>query len=181
MTYTKNGKTYHCTVEATLDVIGGKWKPLILWHLGDNVMRFGELQRALPGVNGKMLTKQLRELEEDGVIRRKVYPEVPPRVEYAITEFGKTLIPILQALCTWGALYLDTENGGTGGSAGQCPAKTGKKKEVAGEKAGWSRAAIFTTLIIGNDWRAGCHDAIRWNWDGYAWPHLSLILPPTQR
>ena len=132
MTYTKNGKTYHCTVEATLDVIGGKWKPLILWHLGDNVMRFGELQRALPGVNGKMLTKQLRELEEDGVIRRKVYPEVPPRVEYAITEFGKTLIPILQALCTWGALYLDTENGGTGGYPGQCPAKTGKKKEVAG-------------------------------------------------
>ena len=127
MTYTKNGKTYHCTVEATLDVIGGKWKPLILWHLGDNVMRFGQLQKALPGVNAKMLTKQLRELEEDGVIQRTVYPEVPPRVEYAITEFGRTLIPILQALCAWGALYLGIENGNTSGSASRCPATKSKK------------------------------------------------------
>src|SRR5208337_5535088 len=132
MIYTKNGKTFHCPVEAALDVIGGKWKPLILWALGDNVLRFNELQKGLPGVNTKMLTKQLRELEGDGVIRRTVYPEVPPRVEYAITDFGRTLIPILQALCTWGAHYLDTENGGTGGSASQCPAKAGKKKEVAG-------------------------------------------------
>ena len=102
MTYTKNGKTYHCPVEAALDVIGGKWKPLILWALGDNVLRFGELQKGLPGVNAKMLTKQLRELEEDGVITRTVYPEVPPRVEYAITDFGKTLIPILQDSATGG-------------------------------------------------------------------------------
>jgi len=122
MAYTKNGKTYHCTVEAALDVIGGKWKPLILWHLGDDVLRFSELQRGLPGVNAKMLTKQLRELEEDGVIKRTIYPEVPPRVEYQITEFGKTLIPILQALCTWGALYL-----GVDGNGKQCPAKAGKK------------------------------------------------------
>lgn len=120
--YTKNGKTYHCTVEATLDVIGGKWKPLILWHLGDGVLRFSELQKGLPGVNAKMLTKQLRELEEDGVIRRTVYPEVPPRVEYTITEFGRTLIPILQALCTWGAQYLGVDENGA-----QCPAKAGKK------------------------------------------------------
>ncbi|MDD1686792.1 helix-turn-helix domain-containing protein [Methanoregula sp.] len=122
MAYTKNGKTYHCTVEAALDVIGGKWKPLILWHLGDDVLRFSELQRDLPGVNAKMLTKQLRELEEDGVIKRTVYPEVPPRVEYSITEFGKTLIPILQALCTWGAQYLGVDENGK-----QCPAKAGKK------------------------------------------------------
>jgi len=122
--YTKNGKTYHCTVEATLDVIGGKWKPLILWHLGDSVLRFSELQRGLPGVNAKMLTKQLRELEEDGVIRRTVYPEVPPRVEYTITEFGKTLIPILQALCAWGAQYLGVDENGA-----QCPAKAGRMKK----------------------------------------------------
>jgi len=125
MVYTKNGKTYHCTVEAALDVIGGKWKPLILWALGDNVMRFSELQKGLPGVNAKMLTKQLRELEQDGVIRRTIYPEVPPRVEYAITEFGRTLIPILQALCTWGANYLGIDET----SSPQCPAKAGKKKK----------------------------------------------------
>ena len=131
MTYVKNGKTYHCTVEATLDVIGGKWKPLILWHLGDSVMRFGELQKSLHGVNAKMLTKKLRELEEDGVIRRTVYPEVPPRVEYAITEFGKTLIPILEALCTWGAQYLGTQNGKERAADYQCPAKSEKKQKGA--------------------------------------------------
>ncbi|MDD4136636.1 MAG: helix-turn-helix domain-containing protein [Methanoregula sp.] len=125
MMYTRNGKSYHCPVEAALDVIGGKWKPLILWALGDNVLRFNELQKALPGVNTKMLTKQLRELEEDGVITRTVYPEVPPRVEYAITDFGKTLIPILQALCNWGAEYL----GVSATDAHECPTKTGKKKK----------------------------------------------------
>jgi DNA-binding HxlR family transcriptional regulator len=124
MGYTKNGKTFHCPVEAALDVIGGKWKPLILWALGGNVMRFSELQKELPGVNTKMLTKQLRELEKDGVISRKVYPEVPPRVEYAITDFGKTLIPILNALCEWGAEYLGVDEG-----AHQCVAKAGKKKK----------------------------------------------------
>lgn len=120
--YTRNGKSYHCPVEAALDVIGGKWKPLILWALGDDVLRFSELQKALPGVNTKMLTKQLRELEEDGVITRTVYPEVPPRVEYAITDFGKTLIPILQALCNWGAEYLGIEEA----SAHRCPTKKRK-------------------------------------------------------
>jgi DNA-binding HxlR family transcriptional regulator len=92
------------------------------------VLRFGQLQKALPGVNAKMLTKQLRELEEDGVIQRTVYPEVPPRVEYTITEFGRTLIPILQALCAWGALYLGIENGNTSGAANQCPAAKSKKE-----------------------------------------------------
>ena len=125
MEYTKNGKTYHCPVEAALDVIGGIWKPLILWALGDNVMRFNELQKVLHGVNAKMLTKQLRELEGDGVIRRTIYPEVPPRVEYAITDFGKTLIPILQALCAWGAHYLEIEDA----SMYQCPAKAIRKKQ----------------------------------------------------
>jgi DNA-binding HxlR family transcriptional regulator len=119
MGFKRNGKTYHCPVEAALDVIGGKWKPLILWALGDNVLRFNELQKGLPGVNTKMLTKQLRELEADGVIKRTVYPEVPPRVEYSITGFGRTLIPILQALCDWGAQYL----GVSGTEAAQCPTK----------------------------------------------------------
>ena len=122
MSVSRNKKTYHCPVEAALDVIGGKWKPLILWHLGDNVMRFGELQRTLPGVNAKMLTKQLRELENDGVIKRTLYPEVPPRVEYAITDFGRTLIPILEALCTWGTMYLENGNG----PVPECTAKAKK-------------------------------------------------------
>ena len=126
MTYTKNGKTFHCPVEAALDVIGGKWKPLILWALGDEVMRFGELQKALPGVNTKMLTKQLRELEEDGVIRRKIYPEVPPRVEYTITDFGKTLIPILEALCNWGAEYLGVDED----VLSPVPDESGKEEKV---------------------------------------------------
>mgnify|MGYP001770000737 CR=1 FL=1 len=123
MMYTRNGKSFHCPVEAALDVIGGKWKPLILWALGDDVLRFSELQKALPSVNTKMLTKQLRELEEDGIIRRKIYPEVPPRVEYAITDFGKTLIPILNALCKWGAEYL-----GVSEEAGQCTTKKARKR-----------------------------------------------------
>lgn len=125
MNYSKNGKTYHCPVEAALDVIGGKWKPLILWALGDRVLRFGELQKTLPGVNAKMLTKHLRELEEDGVLVRTVYPEVPPRVEYSITDFGKTLLPIMEALCAWGEHYL----GLNGNTASECPVHGGKKKK----------------------------------------------------
>lgn len=128
MDYTKNGRTYHCPVEAALEVIGGKWKPLILWALGEDVLRFSELQKDLPGINAKMLTKQLRELEEDGVIRRTVYPEVPPRVEYAITDFGKTLIPILEALCTWGSRYLGIDSS----SGLECPARETKDKRRKG-------------------------------------------------
>ena len=124
MAYTKNGRTFHCPVEAALDVIGGKWKALILWHLCDGVKRFSELQRELPGVNAKMLTRQLRELEGDGVVQRTVYPEVPPRVEYAVTEFGRTLLPILEALCAWGTQYLGTD----GAAAPGCPAKAGREE-----------------------------------------------------
>jgi DNA-binding HxlR family transcriptional regulator len=122
MDYAKNGKSYHCPVEAALDVIGGKWKPLILWALGDKILRFNELQKALPGINTKMLTKQLRALEDDGVIERKVYAEVPPRVEYRITEFGKTLIPILESLCDWGANYLGIDDT----SSSKCPVQNSK-------------------------------------------------------
>ncbi len=122
MTYRKNEKTYNCPVEAALEVIGGKWKPLILWRIGNNVLRFSELQKALPGINTKMLTKQLRSLEKDGVILRKVYAEVPPHVEYQITDFGKTLIPILEALCDWGACYLGVNED----SNGECSLREAK-------------------------------------------------------
>ncbi|MCQ1534627.1 helix-turn-helix transcriptional regulator [Methanosarcina sp. KYL-1] len=101
-----NNKKYHCPVEATLDVIGGKWKPLILWQLREDTLRFSGLQQNMHGISPKMLTKQLRELEKDGLVLRKVYPEIPPKVEYSLTEFGKTVIPVLEALCRWGTEYL---------------------------------------------------------------------------
>lgn len=108
MSYKKNNN-YSCPVEVTLDVIGGKWKPIILWNIRKDVLRFSEIQKAIPAVNSKTLTKQLRELEEDHVIKRTIYPEIPPRVEYSITEFGTSLIPIIQALCDWGSRYIGTE------------------------------------------------------------------------
>ena len=89
-------------VGVTLGVIGGKWKPLILWHIRDRSIRFNELMKAMSGITQKMLTQQLRELEQDGLVARKVYPEVPPRVEYSITPYGQTLEPVLQLMCDWG-------------------------------------------------------------------------------
>jgi DNA-binding HxlR family transcriptional regulator len=91
-----------CPAEATLDVIGGRWKVLILWHLLAGTKRFSELRRAMAGVTQKMLTQQLRELERDGVVHREVYAEVPPRVEYSLTDRGATLGPVVDAMCKWG-------------------------------------------------------------------------------
>ena len=90
-----------CPAERTLDVIGGRWKVPILWHLLKGTLRFSELRRALPGVTQKMLTQQLRELEHDGVVARKVYPEVPPKVEYSLTPRGLSLRPVVEAMCHW--------------------------------------------------------------------------------
>lgn len=86
----------------TLELIGGKWKGVILWHLTQKTLRFSQLKRRLPGITQKMLTQQLRELERDKLVHRKVYAEVPPRVEYSLTELGLTLQPILQEMCAWG-------------------------------------------------------------------------------
>jgi len=99
-------KEYRCTVGVTLDIIGGKWKAVILWHLSHKTLRFSQLQRRLPGVTQKMLTQQLRELERDGMVHRQVYAEVPPRVEYSLTDEGVTLKPILTQMCEWGKSYL---------------------------------------------------------------------------
>jgi DNA-binding HxlR family transcriptional regulator len=97
---------YHCPVEATLDVIGGKWKVLILFWLKGGTLRFGELRRKIPGVSERMLTQQLRELEEHGVVHREVYAVVPPRVEYSLTEYGQTLGPITALMCAWGKEHM---------------------------------------------------------------------------
>lgn len=98
---------YGCSVEATLAVIGGRWKPVILFKLMEQgVLRFGELRRLVPGVTQKMMTSQLRELENDGIVARKIYPEVPPKVEYSLTEYGRTLSPILLAMRDWGARHI---------------------------------------------------------------------------
>jgi DNA-binding HxlR family transcriptional regulator len=101
---------FACPVESTLGVIGGKWKVLILWNLKDKIHRFGELRRKIPSITQKMLTQQLRELESDGLICRKVYAEVPPKVEYSLTEYGKSLKPVLNAMCRWGSGYLERKN-----------------------------------------------------------------------
>lgn len=94
-----------CPIESTLKVIGGKWKTLIIWHLSSETKRFSELKRELPLITQKMLTQQLRELEMDGVIHREVYPQVPPKVEYSLTDMGKSLEPVLSAMCEWGKEY----------------------------------------------------------------------------
>jgi len=96
---------YRCTVAVTLEVIGGKWKSLILWHLSFKTLRFSQLQRRLTSVTQKMLTQQLRELERDRLVHREVYAEVPPRVEYSLTELGLTVVPILRQMCQWGKDY----------------------------------------------------------------------------
>jgi len=99
-----------CPVEATLEVIGGKWKGIILYHLMGETRRFNELKRLMPGVTLRMLVRQLRELEESQIVQRKVYAEVPPKVEYSLTEFGRTLEPLFNSLKSWGLGYLDRKN-----------------------------------------------------------------------
>lgn len=97
---------FHCPVEASLSLIAGKYKCIILWHLMQREHRYGELHRLLPQATPKMLTQQLRELEADGVIHRKVYPVVPPHTEYSLTELGWSLSPIVNAMCEWGKTHM---------------------------------------------------------------------------
>lgn len=109
-----------CPVSATLHIIGGKYKALILWHLTDNILRFNELRRLIPEATPKMLTQQLRELEDDGLISRQVYPVVPPKVEYQLTDEGKSIFPILNAMYDWGSQRM--------GQSGVCPHCSMKEK-----------------------------------------------------
>lgn len=99
---------FNCPVDATIQLIGGKYKAVILWHLIDGKKRFSELKRLIPKATEKMLTQQLRDLENDGLIIRTVYPVVPPKVEYNLSEFGRSIVPVLDSMCSWGTNYLNS-------------------------------------------------------------------------
>ena len=101
-------KETHCPVEASIALIGGKHKSLILWKLMGATLRFSQLHKEVPCATPKMLTQQLRELERDGLVRREVYPVIPPKVEYSLTDFGESIKPVLQAMYDWGTGYLHT-------------------------------------------------------------------------
>lgn len=109
-----NKERYNCPVEATVDVAGGKWKPIIIFHLLNGPLRFGQLRKMIGDPSQRSLTMQLRQLEEDGIINREVFAEVPPRVEYSLTEFGKTLGPVLRAMNEWGAKFLEASEARNG-------------------------------------------------------------------
>ena len=98
---------FNCPVEATLSLIGGKYKPLILWHLVARPLHYMELQRRIPSATPKMLSQQLRDLEECGMIHREVIPEKPPKTVYSLTAFGESIIPVIDAMCQWGTNYMD--------------------------------------------------------------------------
>jgi DNA-binding HxlR family transcriptional regulator len=100
-------------MDVAMGVLGGKWTLAIVWRLFDGKLRFNELQRLLDGVTAKILAQQLRELEDDGIVSRRVYPEVPPRVEYELTETGRSLEPVLDSMCLWGRSYLAKNTAGT--------------------------------------------------------------------
>ena len=96
------GKTFHCALDITMDYIGGKWKTVVLWYLIKEKKRFSELNRLIPDITEKMLSIQLKQLEKMELVKREAFPEVPLRVEYSLTSFGKSLIPVLEAIAKWG-------------------------------------------------------------------------------
>lgn len=98
-----------CPVRTTVRLLGGKYKSIIVWYLSDGTKRFSEIQAAMPEATGKMITKQLRELEADGLVERKVYPVVPPKTEYSLTELGRTALPLILSMAQWGAEYLNRQ------------------------------------------------------------------------
>ena len=103
-------KKYSCFFQLATDIIGGKWKSMVLWALKKDIKRNGELKRLIPNISQKMLTQQLRELEDVGIVERIVYPVIPPKVEYKLTQDGKKLIPILEQLHDWGKDYAQSNN-----------------------------------------------------------------------
>jgi DNA-binding HxlR family transcriptional regulator len=103
--YKLDGTFFYCPVDLTLSVIGGRWKGLVFWNLRDGTKRFGELKKTLVGINDKMLTQVLRELEQAGIVARKVHEIIPPKVEYSLTKEGKKLLPVMQQMEEWGSRF----------------------------------------------------------------------------
>ena len=104
--YELDGTFYYCPVDLTLSVIGGRWKGLVFWSLRDETKRFGELKKILIGINDKMLTQVLRDLEKAGLVNRKIYDVIPPKVEYSLTEEGRKLLPVLSLMSDWGEKFV---------------------------------------------------------------------------
>lgn len=121
----------HCPVEATISLIGGKYKSLILWKLTSGTLRFSQLKKEVPCATPKMLTQQLRELESDGLVNREVFPVVPPKVEYSLTDFGRSIQPVLESMYTWGTGYLGKE-----GKQVNCSMTPPKEKQKSGKGKG---------------------------------------------
>ena len=107
--YRMLNQDFHCALDVTMHYIGGKWKAVVLWYLRKDKKRFGELKALIPDITDKMLSIQLKALQEDGIITRTVYAEVPPRVEYEFTEEGRTLIPVVEAIAKWGRMKAEKE------------------------------------------------------------------------
>jgi len=107
--YRMNNEDFHCALDVTMRFIGGKWKAVVIWYLRNGKKRFGELKSHIPDITDKMLSLQLKALEQDGIVSRKVYAEVPPKVEYALTEEGATLIPIVESIAKWGRTKAERE------------------------------------------------------------------------
>ncbi|GAB3712712.1 helix-turn-helix domain-containing protein [Spirosoma flavus] len=103
MAFEIEGKRYHCAMDITMDYIGGKWKTVVLWYLRNDKKRFGELRKLIPQMTERMLSIQLKQLEDDGLVRREVFARKPPlKVDYSLTDFGRTLLPVLDAVAKWG-------------------------------------------------------------------------------
>ncbi|CAN5513843.1 hypothetical protein BH11BAC2_BH11BAC2_11680 [soil metagenome] len=101
-----NDRSFYCPVELTFSVISGKYKGMLIWHLRDSVLRYGELRRLIQGITHKMLTQSLRDLEQDGIIHREAYHEIPPRVEYSLTPLGKDMLPVIEQMAIWGKFFI---------------------------------------------------------------------------
>ena len=98
---------YNCPVDATISKIGGKYKAVILYHLGNDTLRYNQIRKKIPAITDKILAQQLRELESDNLIIKKIYPIIPPKTEYSLSELGKTLIPLLDSMCEWGQQFME--------------------------------------------------------------------------